>query len=256
MDNLSKSTLPHLLSKTLNLALTYPKTLTTLLVLGTPTIYFLRLHRQLSRKIQHSRRTGSLSSFPLTTNVRSIPAGTLTSPTRAVYDTATLSLPASSLPSEHDLPAEELLTHYLRRNMQNFSWFPQARLLRLTSRTAAEKQTFEPGYLQRAGFREGELICGIYTVVGRRGGVVEFELKPTGAMRGRLVISVERRGEGGDGEVVFGSETVMWKGEGEKGVLPLEVGLLRFLHEMAAWWLLVSGTGWLVENAGRLEKDK
>ncbi|KAK2805329.1 hypothetical protein FQN50_006230 [Emmonsiellopsis sp. PD_5] len=254
MDSLPKPTLPHLLSKTLNLALTYPKTFTTLLILGTPTIYLLHLHRQLSNKIHHSRKVGSLSSLPLTTNVRSIPAGTLTSPTHALYDTATLSLPASSLPDEHDLSTDELLTHYLRRNMSNFSrYFPQARILRLTSRTAAEKQTFETGYLQRAGFREGEVICGIYTVVGRRGGVVEFELKPTGVMRGRLVISVERRGEG---EVVFGSETVMWKGAGEKGVMPLEVGLLRFMHEMAAWWLLVSGTGWVVENAGRLERCK
>lgn len=68
-------------------------------------------------------------------------------------------------------------------------------------------------------------------------------MKPSGVMNGRLAISVQENGE----EIVFTTETLMWKPAQEKALLPLERGLVRWVHETAAWWLLDSGVRYLMD---------
>ena len=77
----------------------------------------------------------------------------------------------------------------------------------------------------------------------RTQGRVELELKPLGPVQGRLVIAVEERG----GERIFSNETLTWKGRNDTAVMPLERGVGRWLHELASWWLLDSGTKYLID---------
>ncbi|RHZ70277.1 hypothetical protein CDV55_100155, partial [Aspergillus turcosus] len=104
--------------------------------------------------------------------------------------------------------------------MSSFTSLPQAYILRTMS-TAAEKPSFVPANIQRLDFKEGDLVCGAYRVVLRTPGKVEFELKPMGAVRARLAITVTEK----DDQMVFMNETLMWKPKGEKGVMPLETGV-------------------------------
>ncbi|RLL95235.1 hypothetical protein CFD26_104276 [Aspergillus turcosus] len=124
--------------------------------------------------------------------------------------------------------------------MSSFTSLPQAYILRTMS-TAAEKPSFVPANIQRLDFKEGDLVCGAYRVVLRTPGKVEFELKPMGAVRARLAITVTEK----DDQMVFMNETLMWKPKGEKGVMPLETGVGKWLHELTAWWMVDSGVKYL-----------
>lgn len=97
-------------------------------------------------------------------------------------------------------------------------------------------------------FKEGDVVCGFYTVVLRTEEKVEYALKPLGPVNGRLVISVEQKGN----ETVFSSQTVMWKGQHDKIMMPLERSVMKWLHELASWWLLDLGTHYMTS----LEKQK
>jgi len=121
------------------------------------------------------------------------------------------------------------------------SRFPQAYLLRLVS-TPDERKTFQQGHISTLNFVEGDIVCGVYRVAARTESKVEFEMKPMGIVQGgRLVIGIEANGD----ELVCSSETVMWKRAGEKRLMPLEMGVARWMHELASWWLLDSGTRYL-----------
>jgi hypothetical protein len=63
-----------------------------------------------------------------------------------------------------------------------------------------------------------------------------------GGIEGRLVVGIEPKGE----DMIFYSETVMWKGKDDKTVMPLERAVPKWLHELASWWLLDLGTNYLV----------
>jgi len=126
--------------------------------------------------------------------------------------------------------------------MSKFSRLPQAYLLK-TIADPEERKTFEVDYITTLEFKEGDLVHGFYRVIARSEGKVEFALKPLGVVKGsRLVIAIERRAD----EFVCSSETVMWKDAGEKGLMPLERRLAKWMHEIASWGLLRSGTKYLM----------
>ncbi|KAG4443284.1 hypothetical protein IFR05_001228 [Cadophora sp. M221] len=216
----------------------YPKTLATTLLIGYPIANVLYLHWSLSRIIQHGKESQRLTSRVKKT-VSSIPEEAFSADHVMVHDWAQRSIPASKVP---DLSLDELITLYLRHTMSQFSRLPQAYLLK-TIADAEERKTFETDYISTLDFKEGDLVHGIYRVIARSGGEVEFALKPLGVVKGsRLVIAIERKGD----EFVCSSETVMWKDAGERGLMPLERGIMKWMHEIAAWGLLRSGTKYLM----------
>lgn len=133
--------------------------------------------------------------------------------------------------------------------MSRFARMPQAYVMKAIA-TPEERKTFEPSFIETLDFKVGDVVQGMYRVIARSEGKVEFEMTPlVGVMRGgRLVISIERIGD----ELVCGSETVMWKDAGEEEKMHLEKGVVKWLHEIASWGLLKAGTKYLMN----LKKEK
>ena len=220
--------------------------LTVIALCGTSAvIYSVYLHQSLSRKVKHRSGIGLLTVDENKTVIESLPAE-LADPSQfhIVNDVASKSVPTSQLRStDPDL----LLTKYLQRSMSCFSRFPQALLLRLVFKTAEAKETFKASYIQKLNFAPGDTVCGGYRVVVRTGNRVEFEmLTPEGfpPINGRLLTSIQQKGE----QTVFVTETLQWRRREDKGILPLERKLMRWLHELAGWWLLETGTNWLCSS--------
>ncbi|OTA80550.1 hypothetical protein M434DRAFT_401723 [Hypoxylon sp. CO27-5] len=143
-----------------------------------------------------------------------------------------------------------LLEAYLSATMQAFARTPQALLLLLMARMGGSlrdpeacRRTFGAGYLSECGFEEGDRVCGVYVVRGRRGGRVVLDLSPPSGWKGPVVtgalnVGFDREGEDG---VRFVNETIMWRRkEGEKPTL-LEGKVGRWLHTLMASWLVVKG---------------
>ena len=92
-------------------------------------------------------------------------------------------------------------------------------------------------------YNEGDIACGLYRVAARTPNSVEFEFLPPAPVTGRLVLSYEEK----DANILFITETAMWKTKDNKVPFPLEVSFLKYLHEMAAWWLIDSGVRYLMD---------
>ncbi|GMF81252.1 unnamed protein product [Aspergillus oryzae] len=134
--------------------------------------------------------------------------------------------------------------------MTAFSRFPQAWILRLTV-PPADRITFHASHIQSLQFKEGDLVCGLYRVQERTPSKAVLELLFKGEVSGRMVIRFWEDGE----DVVFCTETIMWTrkvnaGQGKRVIVPLENPMLKFLHEMAAWWLIDSGVTYLLDLKG------
>ncbi|KAH6716023.1 hypothetical protein BKA61DRAFT_602364 [Leptodontidium sp. MPI-SDFR-AT-0119] len=216
----------------------YPRTLATALIIGYPIANVVYLHWSLSRTIQHGKESKRLTSA-LKKTISSIPEEAFSSDHVVVHDWAQRSIPASKVP---DLSLDELIVLYLKHTMSQFSRLPQAYLLK-TMADPEDRKTFEADYISTLDFKEGDLVHGIYRVIARSDGKVEFALKPLGVVKGsRLVVAIERKGD----ELVCSSETAMWKYAGEKGLMPLERRLMKWMHEIASWGLLRSGTKYLM----------
>ncbi|KAK2751039.1 hypothetical protein FQN57_000114 [Myotisia sp. PD_48] len=221
----------------------YPKSLGTLVALGGPTLYLILFRRRLGRKIRHKTCSGCLADLPID-SIRSIPSFTIkhAHQTRAVYDRASLPVPTALLPSPPECPEDELLTRYLRRNMTCFSRLPQAFILRLACEAALRK-TFQAEYIRKLDFEVGDVVCGGYKVAFRDSERVEFAMEQ-GAIQGRLVTLLKRRGE----ETEFVTQTVMWKPDTVTGPMPLDIGIVKWLHELTSWWMLSSGVRYLLNS--------
>jgi hypothetical protein len=165
------------------------------------------------------------------------------------YDIASKSVATALLPSFQD--PYRLLTTYLRHTMSHFAHLPQAYLLRLVARSPETSNSFNSSHIQTSSFEKGDLVCGIYRVEMRSATKIDFailppKLEPEPPFEGRLVICIDER----DDQSVFSITTVMWRRSGEVVVMPLEKGPFKWMHELASWWLLDSGTRWLVEQQG------
>ncbi|RMZ76970.1 hypothetical protein DV737_g4595, partial [Chaetothyriales sp. CBS 132003] len=129
------------------------------------------------------------------------------------------------------------------------------------------RRSFGTAYVANLGFEVGDVVNGMYKVLGRDGNVVVFGMAQ-GAVEGRLVVSIgderERldastgawvavaQTEGdGQGMAVVKNETFMWVRRAEGVVMPLERRVPRWLHEVASWWLMDEGTKWLAGTEGK-----
>ena len=156
--------------------------------------------------------------------------------------------------------AEQMFTALMRRNMKLFSRrLLQSYLLRLIAKDAEQKASFQIKVIDSLEFEEGDLVCGVYRVTHRRAKKCEFGMHdPNGrfpaSFGGRLVTSVVL-GPDGEGEILR-AETLQWVGKDEGMTLPLERESMRWMHEIASWWLLVSGAQWLGEECQRRERPR
>ncbi|GFF58353.1 hypothetical protein IFM46972_11077 [Aspergillus udagawae] len=207
-------------------------------ILGTTAVGVYLFRQNLKSRITTTAHHGHLPRS-ISPNITTAPDEVFTEQTVAVYDSTSVSVPRGKLPA---LPTEELLTRMLRRNMSNFARFPQAYIIRTMS-TEAEKPSFKAANLERLDFKEGDLVCGAYRAILRTPGKVEFEFKPLGPVRGRLVVTITEK----DDQMVFMNETLMWKPKAEKGVMPLETAVGKWMHELTAWWMVDSGVKYLMD---------
>lgn len=223
----------------------------TAIITSSSAIYFYIFHERLSKRIAHKSHIGTLSTATKPTSIESIPETVLSDEYFTLYDHSSKSVPRASLPSNET--TDLLFKRLVRRNMTAFSRFPQALVIAMASKTPEQKNSFKAGYLAALDFEVGDLVCGVYRVVARRRDRVEFEIKMEAVdfVQGRLAISYEECGsQEEDGEVVFCSETVMWKRADEARKMPLERPVLRWMHETAAWWLIDSGVRYLMDLEG------
>ena len=140
--------------------------------------------------------------------------------------------------------AEELFTKLLPRNMVAFANLPQSWMLSMLAKTPEQRNSFQKSRLLAMNYEIGDLFCGFYRVIKRDPFKVEIDMEPppgAGPLAGRLVISLNRR----DSEAFLRTETLQWISIDSKVALPLERAPIRFMHEMASWWLLVSGAAYL-----------
>ncbi|KAJ5558228.1 hypothetical protein N7535_008443 [Penicillium sp. DV-2018c] len=220
---------------------------TTTIISASTAIYLYTFHTRLSKRVTHISHHGPLSKTPTKPSIQSLPPqlSTASNDFITIYDRASKSVPLSSLPSTD---TAHLFTCLVRRNMTAFSRFPQALLLAMASKTPEQKRSFKKEHLDTLDFEVGDLVCGVYRVVTRSKDRVEFEmgLEKMEFAQGRLGISFREEG----GNAVFCSETVMWKRAEEGRKMPLERGVVRWLHEIASWWLIDSGVRYVVDLEG------
>ncbi|KAJ5969700.1 hypothetical protein N7501_005948 [Penicillium viridicatum] len=222
----------------------------TAIITSSSAIYFYIFHERLSKRIAHKSHLGTLSTITKPPSIDSIPETVFGNEYFTLYDYASKSVSRACLPGNET--TDVLFKRLVRRNMTAFSRFPQALVLAMASKTPEQKQSFKAGYLARLDFEVGDLVCGVYRVVVRKRDRVEFEItmEAMDFVEGRLAISYEERSLEGEGEVVFCSETVMWKRADEVREMPLERPVLKWMHETAAWWLLDSGVRCLTDLEG------
>ena len=214
---------------------------TALLATTATTIYL--LHTSLKSRVQHESHRNSGTRLPPATTaaIMTLPPAALTTSYRIVHDSATQRIPRSQLPRDPSLPDQ--FTLLVRRNMGAFARFPQAWILWLTS-PAAQRHTFTQSHIQALDFNVGDVVCAVYPVLRRSENAVEMGIQSPRlpSVAGRLVLRWEEQ----EDEVVFCSEVVMWTGVDDKAAMPLEIPAVRFMHELASWWLLDSGVRYLV----------
>ncbi|KAI9928437.1 hypothetical protein ASPWEDRAFT_38722 [Aspergillus wentii DTO 134E9] len=219
--------------------------LTLLAVLtGSSAVYFYFFHRSLAKRLQHSSHHGTLPSS-LSSSISSIPDPIYTERYYSIVDHVSRTVPRRLLPPKDP---SLLLTLLLRRNMIAFARFPQALMIRLVT---GDYQSFKPSHINSLDMKEGDVVCGVYRVKHREPTRVEFEMQNMKFGGGRLVVSVSEQ----DGQVVFSNHTVMWRLKEEKGRLPLEWALVRFVHEVSAWWVVDSGVRYLMDLEGDFVKE-
>ncbi|KAJ5218603.1 uncharacterized protein N7498_000702 [Penicillium cinerascens] len=218
----------------------------TAVITGSSAIYLYIFHQKLSARVQHRSHCGKLAESPKPCEIESIPDTVYTDQYHALYDRSSKPVPRYLLPA--CIPTDVLFTKLVRRNMTVFSHFPQALMMRMVCKTAEERRSFKASQISTLDFNKGDLVCGMYRVVARSKNKVEFEMtmKNMEFVNGRLAISFQER----DGDLVFSSETIMWRRADEMRTMPLEKRVVRWMHETAAWWLIDSGTKYLMDLEG------
>ncbi|KAJ5122469.1 hypothetical protein N7448_003603 [Penicillium atrosanguineum] len=215
----------------------------TAVLTGSSVVYFYIFHKKLSARIQHRSHCGKLAASAKPCEIESIPDAVFTDKYFTLYDWSSKSVPRYLMPG--CTTTEELFTKLVRRNMTVFTHFPQALMIRVGCTTAEEIHSFKTSHISSLDFDKGDLVCGVYRVIARSKNKVEFEMtmKNMEFVNGRLALSFKEKG----GDVIFSSETVMWRRADESRTMPLEKCVVRFMHETAAWWLIDSGTKYLMD---------
>ncbi|KAK5168266.1 uncharacterized protein LTR77_006835 [Saxophila tyrrhenica] len=161
---------------------------------------------------------------------------------KIIYDIDERSSNSVAFPARERL--DKLFTQLLRRNMSLFARFPQSWTLWLIAKSPEQRESFSQAHIKALNFREDDVFCGFYRVVKRTSGRVEIGMAIPAQqppIEGRLIISL-REQEGG---TAMRTETLQWTEARSGAVLPLDRRPIRFMHEVASWWLLVTGVEYL-----------
>lgn len=214
-------------------------------------IYTIYLHRSLSHLVKHKGGNGFVNSDDENRLIIESLPPELADPSNFVVinDVASKLIPSAKLP-KYDEP-NLMLTNYLRWTMSRFSRFPQAWMLRMVFKSPEAKKTFGASFIQTLDFSPGDIVCGAYHVQVRSPTKVEFGMISAAGLPpidGRLVVSIQEQGD----HTLFMTETLQWRRREESFQLPLERKSMKWLHELASWWLLEAGTRWLCESKGKL----
>ena len=213
-------------------------------------LYARYYHQSLASQINHQKLdTTGRKRAQEHGELETLPKELLESPEnfRIVHDRAEKTLDDARL-FEHET-VEDLFTKLIRRNMSSFAKLPQSWMLSMMAKTPEQKNSFKQSHLVAIDYVECDLFCGFYRVIKRDRLKVEInmELPPgAGPLSGRLVVSLNKRGE----EAFLRTETLQWVQADAKVALPLERAPIRFMHEIASWWLLVSGAAF-IESCAR-----
>ncbi|KZF26418.1 hypothetical protein L228DRAFT_12143 [Xylona heveae TC161] len=160
------------------------------------------------------------------------------------------------------------------------------RTTRSELRPKAPHETFASAYIRNLNFQVGDIVCGVHRVLVRTSAKIEFSTEMPGPATttmiseetqgaqdaravsassssspsanpvkgGRLVISIKDTNsifdhDDGDADhkmTTFTTESIMWKDTEETRPIPLEVGPMIWLHELASWSLLEGGVNYVV----------
>lgn len=251
----------------------------TLTTLGGLKLYLRHLHERLRSQVQSGAILAATPREAASSNdLESLPQDLLDNAEeyRVYHSQDSLPLPRhvhfTSTIRSHDVNQDQdqqhtasLFTRLLQRNMSLFSTYtPQAYLLRLLAQTPEQKRSFRKAYIASLPFKPGDLVCGFYRVLVLRALQCEMVITAPGfseSFGGRLILSlvpfpdtgtngVEEHSQCKKEGLILRTETLQWVRKSEGMGLPLEGGLVRWMHEVASWGLLVSGARWLEEEVG------
>ena len=221
--------------------------------IGTTWLYVRHWHQSLASQIEHIDVTAkNRKKSQIAGEIECLPVDLVDHPQdfRIIHDTAAKTLLNSTLLENEKV--EQLFTQFLRRNMSCFARTPQSWMLKLVL-SSEQRSSFSQFHINALDFQEGDVFCGLYRVTRRNPLKVEIRMEPpdgAGDLSGLLVLSL-RRCEGG---AVLTTETLQWTKAKSSTVLPLERELFKFMHEMASWWLLVTGAEY-VESLNTAEES-
>lgn len=202
-------------------------------------------HFVLGRQIIHTHPSaGSLWASVDCGEIESIPKSVTENckAYRTVHDKVTKHIKDVTIGLSADL--EQDFTALLRNNFTQFNKTPACWLIWLAFSTPSQRETFKTDYINKLQFVKGDVVNGAYEVVKRAPLRVELAiLLPPNfeAVKGLLVISLRPRNEG----ATLISETIQWTEKNSGVTLPLERILGKFLHNLTARWLVLSGTAFL-----------
>lgn len=140
----------------------------------------------------------------------------------------------------------ELFTKILRDNMLQFSKTAQSYITKIA--VPERRSTFSADYIRELEFREGDMVCGGYTVVRRTPLRCELAIslpQQISPVEGILAIRVTPLSNG----ALFTSETIQWVDKSSGVVLPLERWLLRFMHSLVSRRLVIAAAATLERSA-------
>ncbi|GIZ49104.1 hypothetical protein CKM354_001214300 [Cercospora kikuchii] len=202
-------------------------------------------HFYLGRQLVHTHpSTGSLWASVECGEIENVPKD-LTENAKAyrtVHDKVTKHIKDVTIGLSADLEAD--FTGLLRNNFIQHNRTPAGWFVWLAYGSARQRETFKTDYINNLSFVKGDLVNGAYEVVKRTPLRVELAIRPPAqldAVKGLLVISLRPRNEG----ATLSSETIQWTERNSGIVLPLERWLGKFLHDLSARWVTLSGAQYL-----------
>ncbi|PLB49100.1 hypothetical protein P170DRAFT_475417 [Aspergillus steynii IBT 23096] len=211
------------------------------------TVALYTLHRYLGKRLEHEQNVGDVSPF-LPFKITSVPP--VWDNWHYLLNCATCRVHRKDLPPR-DLPG--LFELMVRQNMMEFRRLPYGYFVYWIAPRSV-KPTFADSHILALDFVERDALNGIFVVCQREADKLVCLVNGRHPIETRLIMHYWEEGD----DVIFCRETLMWRlkaRENEKQrKLPLENPVLRFMHELTAWWLLDSGVRYLKEMKPDREK--
>ncbi|KAF2206277.1 hypothetical protein CERZMDRAFT_119319 [Cercospora zeae-maydis SCOH1-5] len=202
-------------------------------------------HFYLGRQLVHTHpSTGSLWASVECGEIENVPKDLTENAKsyRTVHDKVTKHIRDVTIGLSADLEGD--FTRLLRHNFVQYNKTPASWFVWLACTSPKQRQSFNADHIESLNFVKGDLVNGAFEVVKRNSLRVELAIRPPArlnAVQGLLVISLRPRNEG----ATLSIETIQWTERNSGVVLPLERWVGKFLHDLSARWLILSGAQFL-----------